>query len=84
MNFLYWLQLSRVILVPSGIVAAESAEASPEYAFGSKLTSALTVQVSETDSIKTHNKASQDLAIVHARLILTSPFLVRRISRNLS
>src|SRR5690242_9914876 len=69
-NFLYWLQFSRVILVPSGIAAVESAAASAEYAFGSKLTSALAVQVSARAISEAQITASQDLAIVRARFIV--------------
>src|SRR5215472_10526180 len=60
MNCLYCCQFAMVILVPSGIVDLESAEAS----------AALAVRTSARQSSKADAKTSKSLAIVKSRLIM--------------
>src|SRR5579885_2239882 len=76
MNRLYCCQFSTVILVPSGMLSIEAADASDAYAPGSKETSALGAGACSAMSARADIRVRRNLPMLELRFVMI-PLLVR-------
>src|SRR5579875_1763090 len=73
MNRLYCRQFATVILVPSGMLSFESADASDAYAPGSKVTSARGAAASAVVRASVEMRIRRNLGIGVLRVVMISP-----------